>query len=61
MPYLANDVNKVFAKVSKKISRVKIERFVTNWSWTPLKNHHSSYLAVTMTALDSQNFTTVTP
>ena len=29
-PYLADDVNKVFAKVSRKISRVKMERFVTN-------------------------------
>ena len=28
--YLADDVNKVFAKVPKKISRVKMERFVTN-------------------------------
>ena len=28
-PYLADDVNKVFAKVSRKISRVKIERLLT--------------------------------
>ena len=28
-PYLADDVNKVFAKVSKKISKVKLERLVT--------------------------------
>ena len=27
---LADDINKVFAKVSKKISRVTMERFVTN-------------------------------
>ena len=27
--YLADDVNKVFAKVSKKISKVKMERLVT--------------------------------
>ena len=28
--YLADDVNKVFEKVLRKISRVKMERFVTN-------------------------------
>ena len=28
-PYLADDINKVFAKVSKKISTVKMKRLVT--------------------------------
>ena len=29
LAYLADDVNKVFAKVSKKISKVKMERLLT--------------------------------
>ena len=58
--YLADDVNKVFAKVSKKISRVKIERLLTRARL--LKKNHQKLLriAVTMTALDSQYITTKT-
>ena len=58
--YLADDVNKVFAKVSKKISRVKWKRFVTNGSQAPQKNHKNFHSSNNDRA-GLPNFITVTP